>query len=64
MLFDILLFDSAFYPLPLVAFSIEVAAIVVFSLKEPNRKKEQDSEPNEASGEQSKELEEQSPLIK
>ena len=40
MLFDILLFDSAFYPLPLVAFSIEVAAIVVFSLKEPLKKKE------------------------
>ena len=57
MLFDILLFDSAFYPLPLVAFSIEVAAIVIFSLKEPLKKKSSELSSMETKNEEN-ELEE------
>mmetsp|Transcript_31125 Transcript_31125/g.38439 ORF Transcript_31125/g.38439 Transcript_31125/m.38439 type:complete len:96 (+) Transcript_31125:856-1143(+) len=37
MLFDILLFGSPFYPLCLLGFSVELVAIVVFSLREPTK---------------------------
>lgn len=35
MLFDIVLFGSSFYPLCLVGFTVELAAIILFSTKEP-----------------------------
>ena len=38
MLFDILLFGRPFYPLCLVGFCIELAAIVIFSTKKPEKK--------------------------
>jgi hypothetical protein len=38
MLSDILLFSGKFYPLCLVAFSIEITGIALFSSKEPLKK--------------------------
>ena len=35
MLFDILLYESEFYPLALVAFIIELSGIVIFSVNKP-----------------------------
>lgn len=35
MLFDIILFESPFYPLCLLGFTVELVAIVIFSLREP-----------------------------
>ena len=42
MLFDIALYGGQFYLLCLIGFTIEVAAIVIFSTKEPLKPKESD----------------------
>lgn len=38
MLFDIVLYNSSFYPICLIAFIIELVAIIVFSTREPKKK--------------------------
>ena len=38
MLFDIVLYESSFYPICLLAFIIELVAIIVFSTREPKKK--------------------------
>ena len=38
MLFDIVLYNSSFYPICLLAFVIELVAIIIFSTKEPEKK--------------------------
>ena len=43
MLFDIVLYESSFYPLCLLAFIIELVAIIVFSTKEPKKNLEDDA---------------------
>ena len=42
MLFDIVLYNSSFYPICLLAFIIELVAIIVFSTREPKKKLDTD----------------------
>ena len=43
MLFDIVLYNSSFYPICLLAFIIELVAIIVFSTREPKKKLDTDT---------------------
>ena len=43
MLFDIVLYQSSFYPICLLAFVIELVGIIVFSTREPKKKQDGDA---------------------
>ena len=48
MLFDIVLYGSSFYPVCLLAFVIELIAIIIFSTREPEKKLENENDEMEA----------------
>ena len=59
MLFDIMLYGSPFYPVCLLGFVIELAAIIIFSTRDPTY----DSKLSEDEGDSALEVTEVSPLM-